>query len=100
MKVYVLVRKDLKLSHSAVQGGHALVELTQLFDIQDWSKNHRTLVYLEVKSERELLDYYRSCPMKEKAIFQEPDLSDQFTAMASLAKTKEDERFFKKLQLL
>ena len=100
MKVYVLVRKDLKLSNSAVQGGHALIELTQICDIKDWAINHKTLVFLNVKSEGELLDYFNSCPHAEKAIFKEPDLNNEFTAMASLAKNKEEERFFKRLQLL
>lgn len=53
-KLYVLVRKDMQLSHIAVQAGHA---------VGDWVKSHPhisheqwndTLVYLGVADEQEL----------------------------------------------
>jgi hypothetical protein len=100
MKVYVLIRQDIGSSHCAVQAGHALVELTQNFDLKDWIINHRTLVYLKVKSIEELMDYFDYCPTKEKAIFKEPDMGNECTAMATLARTKDEERFFKRLGLL
>ena len=100
MKVYVLVRQDLDYSSKAVQGGHALAELCYKHDLREWERSHKTLVYLRVKSEKELLHYFESIPIKEKSLFHESDYKSEFTAMAVLAKNEEDRRLFKKLQLL
>lgn len=58
MKLYVLVRKDLSLSQIAVQAGHAVGEWVKSYPLsanQDWDD---TLVYLGVKDEDELADWY------------------------------------------
>lgn len=99
MKVYVVVRKDLRLSSSAVQAGHALAELCLNHDLVDWATKHRTLVYLKASDEKMLLETFDNIRIKEKAIFQEPDLGNEFTAFAVLAKENEYS-FFKGIPLL
>ena len=100
MKVYVLVRQDLDYSSKAVQGGHALAQLCHHHDIAEWEDSHKTLVFLSVRGESELLRYYDSIPMEEKCLFRETDFKNEYTAMAVLAKNKDDQKLFKKLRLL
>jgi hypothetical protein len=100
MRVYVLVRKDLDYSSVAVQGGHALAELCQNHDLKEWIDDHKTLIYLGVRNEIELLDYFKMVPIKEKTLFREPDMRNECTALAILIKSRDDQKLLKKLQLL
>jgi hypothetical protein len=98
MRVYVVVRKDLRLSSPAVQGGHALIELGHFYPIKDWILNHKTLIYLGVNNQNELLEYFNEAPFEEKVLFKEPDLDNEPTAFAVLVSDKSN--FFKRLNLL
>jgi hypothetical protein len=98
MRVYVLVRKDLNYSSAAVQGGHALAELCSNHPVQHWVKDHKTLIYLGVDNEVELLEYFKEAPFEAKTLFKEPDLNNEATAFAVLVPEKT--RYFKKLNLL
>lgn len=57
-KLYILVRKDLSMSHIAVQAGHAVGEFCKelpLSALNDWNN---TLVYLGVSDEQELNSWW------------------------------------------
>lgn len=94
-KLYVLVREDLKGSHKAVQGGHALAELLLSHKLS-WLNG--TLIYLGVKNEKELRKLYKKLPCKKKAFFEEPHWNNSMTAIAAYGKRLP--KFLKKLPLL
>ena len=83
-KLYVITRKDLPKSQQAVQAGHALAEFLLTEDRGEWDNG--TLVYLGVRNEIEL-----NCTMHDlnycgvrHALFREPDIGNQLTAIACL----------------
>jgi len=79
--LYVVVRKDITPSQSAVQAGHALAEY--MLNSTRWK--NKILVYLGAKDLRQLhrikdkLEYEEI----EHYPFYEPDLDNQLTAIAS-----------------
>ena len=95
--LYILTRKDLRRSSSAVQAGHALAEFLLRGPITEW--NNGTLVYLSVRDLKELEEW--CCELNEKRIkwvgFREPDLDDELTAIAVVS---DDKMFFSRLRLL
>jgi hypothetical protein len=95
MKLYVVVRKDLKGSHRAVQGGHALAELLILHELP-W--NNGKLIYLAVDDEHELRKLYKKLPCRKKAFFKEPGWDNSLTAIAGYGKKLP--KFLRKLPLL
>ena len=95
MKLYVLIRKDiLSPSQQAVQGGHAVAEF--LLNSNKWRNS--TLIYLEIKSERQLNNWLDKLEFSdiEYYIWREPDLNNQITSIAAYS----NENFFKRLNLL
>jgi hypothetical protein len=54
MKLYVIVRKDIPLSHIAVQAGHSVGEWVKNFPLSAKDEWDNTLVYLGVSDEIEL----------------------------------------------
>ena len=90
MKMYVLVRKDLSSSYSAVQAGHALAQY--LIDYPDnigyrddeWCNG--TLVYLAVDTEDSLVNWAATLNSHDiqYSEFVEPDIGDEITALAAL----------------
>ena len=95
MKMYVLVRSDLSVSQQAVQAGHAVAELILHGLQKNWNK---TLIYLRVKDEDELIRWKEKIEFrnKEYAEFREPDIGNQLTAIACV----DDGKMFSKLSLL
>lgn len=94
-RLYVLVREDLGLSYAGVQAGHAVAQ--HLLEYPELWRN-QTLVYLRVKDEKKLIEWrdrliVRGIPY---AIFREPDLLNEATALAVLS----DGTLFKNLKLL
>jgi hypothetical protein len=93
----VVVRGDLSTSQQAVQAGHAVA--TWHKDNPNFEANS-TLVYLKVKSKEEL----SSCltDLKNSRLsyvkFQEPDIDDELTAVATGA--YEARKIFKGLDLM
>lgn len=98
MKVYIIVRQDLPPVHQSVQAAHAVAELCTQFDVQTWAKDHKTLVMLGVSSEEKLLDAFDKIKNLKKALFKEPDLNNQSTALAFVL--EEPESWVKKLKLV
>lgn len=95
--MYVLIRKDLPRSYAAVQAGHAVAEYL-LRGPKDHNWKNGTLIYLEVKNEKQLIEY---CNILEKkgihySGFREPDIGNQLTAISVVAEKGQ----FEELQLL
>ena len=87
-KLYVLVRKDLTRSQQAVQAGHAVAEYLLRGPSSSWGNG--TLVYLGVRSERELLAWAERISLAgyNVAHFYEPDRGNEMTAFATECKSK------------
>jgi len=86
MKLYVLIRSNLSKSQQAVQGGHAVAEWVKTHWIAD-NEWDNTLVYLradeyDIEDFIEIGEEYSS----PSAIFKEPDLDNQITAISILGK--------------
>lgn len=94
-KLYIIVRKDLTPSQTAVQAGHAVAEYL-LDDPQTW--RNETLIYLGVKNLYHLEKWMNKLSDAEiKFIpWREPDINNELTAIASTGSSE----FFKKLNLL
>ena len=96
-KMFILVRKDLGSPYKMVQGAHALalyaLEHTQSFN--EW--NNETIVFLDVKDEKSLLKWKDKLTYSDKmiSVFAEPDIGDQFTAIACY----DTDEMFKNLQV-
>ena len=97
MKMYVLVRIDLKPAYSACQAGHALAQWLLEYGHENKWRN-RTLIYLAVDNENELIQWTKK--LEDKGIqfseYRESDLDKQLTAIACFSQGKE----FRKLKLL
>ena len=95
-KLYVIVRKDLTPSQTAVQAGHAVAEYLLHSRLSRW-QNH-TLIYLGVKGLRQLenLIYKFEHNNIEFTEFREPDLDNEPTAIA----TDIHNQFVERLNLL
>jgi hypothetical protein len=83
-KLYVITRKDLPKSQQAVQAGHALAEFLLTEDRGEWENG--TLVYLAVQGEPELqcTSHNLTSSGIQHALFREPDIGNQMTAIACL----------------
>jgi len=81
-KLYVLVRKDLPAQQQAVQAGHAVAEFLLRGPKSDWSNG--TLVYLGVRNSEMLRRWLVKLSDLElpTAVFKEPDLNNEMTALA------------------
>lgn len=99
MKVYIIVREDiLTASQKAVQAAHAVAELCLKEDVKEWGVHHKTMVLLGLKQGWKMEETYHGLINSKKAIFYEPDLKNQPTAIAFLAENFEP--ITKKLQLI
>ena len=96
MKLYVITRKDLSPLQRAVQAGHAIAELVLHSLHGNWDNG--TIVLLGVKNEFQLKKWIDKLSIKDVkyAIFKEPDIGNQITALATVC----DNKVFKKLNLL
>jgi hypothetical protein len=92
----VLVRKDLPPIQQAVQAGHAVAEYLLRYPTAQW--HNGTLVYLGVRNERELWKWERQLQEAHVpvAVFKEPDIGNQCTALAAVSANGE----FRGLRLL
>jgi len=79
-RLYVLVRNDLKRSSPAVQAGHAVAEFMLKYPDCEWNNNY--LIYLRIRNLEDLEYWNELLDNTTKAIFHEPDLSNEMTAIA------------------
>jgi len=96
MKLYIIVRKDLSISQRAVQAGHAVAQFLLYSPFCRW--NNGTLIYLGVKSLRQLENLKRNFEIDNIRYieFKEPDLNNEITAIA----TDIPNRFVERINLL
>lgn len=96
-RLYVLTRKDLRCSSSAVQAGHALAEFLLHRPTTSWDNG--TLIFLGIENEKELEKWCWKLDRKkiDWVGFREPDLDNELTAIALVL---EDGKIFKNLKLL
>lgn len=95
-KLYVIVRKDLTPSQTAVQAGHAVAEYLLHSRLSRWQ--NQTLIYLGIKGLRQLETLkqkfeFNDIPYTE---FREPDYNNEVTAIA----TDVHNQFVERLNLL
>ena len=109
-RLYVLVRKDLAPHHRAVQAGHAVAQWCAneasrwKWDGRDvttppWRWANGVLIYLLVKDEKELREWFERFRQKESPMgltegavaWHEPDWQDQMTAFAVIGKREDFE---------
>jgi hypothetical protein len=86
MKLYVLVRDDLpSWQQKAVQAGHAVAQFLQCHRDTKWENG--ILVYLKVRDEDHLMEYYDLFDDGPHHIrfqwFDEEDLNGEMTAIAA-----------------
>lgn len=97
--VYVIVRKDLPNAQKAVQSAHACIEATR--DYLKKTDEHPSVIICEVKSENKLKMVMEELRGKINfKAFREPDIGNQFTAIASEPIYGEKRDLFKRFQLI
>lgn len=98
MKMYILIRKDLKPTYRAVQGGHALAAYLLKHPTQASKWDNHTLIYLGIENEHELERWTNKLTCKGLTWegFREPDIGHELTAIACYC----DGKHFAKLKLL
>lgn len=92
--MYVVVRQDLDKTYRMVQGSHALAQYSLDFPELFNKWNNRTIVFLGVKHEGQLLKLANELLNKEKfSMFYEEDLNGELTSLACLSDEKTFEKY-------
>ena len=96
MKLFVIVRRDLTTSQSAVQAGHVVAEYLLHSRTKSWK--NETLIYLGVKDlfHLEKLIHQFDLLSTPYTVFREPDLDNEITAIA----TDNGNKYIERLRLL
>jgi peptidyl-tRNA hydrolase len=83
-KLYIVVRQDLKPGSQLAQACHASFLFASEFpdETKDWMTNSNHIVILGIKSEDELIKLIESAVDIKTAVFKEPDMNNQITAIA------------------
>jgi hypothetical protein len=95
LKMYVLVRNDLEVTYRGVQGIHAVAAFYEKGNVTAW--HNETIAQLGIRNEKDLRYWAWKLQTKNKqfAVFYEPDMSYQMTAIACV----DTGEIFKNLQL-
>lgn len=97
--IYVIVRKDLSSAQRAVQSSHACIESARTFLKKD--DEHPSVIICEVKSENKLKMIMAELDGKVNyKTFQESDLDNQYTALATEPIKGETRKLFSRFQLI
>jgi hypothetical protein len=84
--MYLITRQDLEPGQQLIQCSHSLTEFFILYPetVKNWYHSSNYLVSLSVKTESELESLIQKAQSKNVkiAIFREPDLNNQITAIA------------------
>lgn len=99
--MYVVVRKDLSTPQKAVQACHAVFETVSAETFTP-PQVHPNVVLCEVKDERRLFQLAEKLEKEgvRCALFQEPDIGDQYTSLATEIVYGDRRFLFKNLQLV
>lgn len=99
--VYCFIRRDLSQPQQVVQVAHATIESCKSFDYRSLPE-HPSVIVCGVKTETQLETVMKR--LKEQgirfALFREPDIGNQLTAIATEPICDADRGFFRKFQLL
>ena len=91
-KVIIVTRQDLNPGYQLTQAAHASINLIfQYYEkLKTWQLQSNSLVCLSVKDEKSLLDLIIKLDLEkiEYVSFQEPDISNQTTAIAIIPNDK------------
>lgn len=98
-KLYLVTRRDLSAGYQGVQPLHALAEFALYHPsvFFHWQIKQKNIVLLSVENEETLKSLYNEIK-GEKALFNEPDINNELTAIAFFP-TEEDIKLTKKLPL-
>lgn len=97
--MYVIVRKDLSPAQKAVQSSHACIESARAFIKPDDS--HPSVIICEVRSEQKLKMVMEELNGKVNyKTFQEPDIGNQYTALATEPIYNDKRKLFSRFQLI
>ncbi len=91
-RLYVLIDEQLDPIYGCVQGGHAVAQWLLDHPEQNWNNSYLIYLSANVSNWIDRLDYLGVDYTK----FQEPDLENKTTALATLG----NEKLFKKLKLI
>lgn len=89
-RMYAMVLRQLNPMQKGIQALHAVVEYAQNYfttdEYQQWAKNDKTMIVLDGGTSIELADVIKQLDEIDYtyAVFKEPDLYDQVTAIAFL----------------
>lgn len=83
MKLYIVVRQDLRPGSQIAQAIHAFREYVEKHpeSEREWYSNSNTIVVLGCNDEQELWHLWKNAP-GFAAEFREPDFDDELTAVA------------------
>jgi hypothetical protein len=97
--MYIILRKDLSQAQKTVQCTHAGIEATRAFVKP--GDEHPSVIVCEVRSEDKLKKIMAELDGKvEYRAFREPDIDDQFTALASAPIYGNMRKLFSRFQLI
>jgi hypothetical protein len=97
--MYVIVRKDLSNAQKAVQSAHACIEAARAF-IKPGDE-HPSVIICEVRSEAKLKMIMEELNGQVNyKTFQEPDIGNQYTALATEPIYNNKRFLFKRFQLI
>jgi len=102
--LYVVVRKDLSFPQKIVQSCHSVFESVLNIPPQPpWVHPvHPNIISCEVRDERQLIKFSEKLDKEGVwyALFQEPDIGDQYTSLATEIVYGDRRFLFKNLQLI
>ena len=96
--VYIIVRNDLSAPQKAVQACHAVIESTKSFE----QSHHPSVIICTVPNEESLTEFFSRLDdsnIRYKA-FNEPDIGDEWTAIATEPIHGDKRKAFSNLPLL
>lgn len=101
-KLYIVTRRDIAPGLQVAQSVHAAFEFAMVHPIvtEHWIKNSNNICVLSVEDELELMALYFNAKMLnlDAIAFREPDLDNEFTAIA-IEPCPESKRLVSRLEL-
>jgi hypothetical protein len=97
--IYLFVREDLSKSQQIIQTAHAVDKLKHGYEEEDQVSN---MVLIGAKNEQELIGIARYLDTHEIdfEFFNEPDMADQYTSIATIPLAGKNRKPLSKFQLM
>lgn len=84
-KLVIVTREDISRGYQAQQSTHSVADFAIKYPIEHikWSKESGSIILLSIKNEKDLLSLYNKLIKNNinVALFQEPDLNDEYTSL-------------------